>query len=97
MENITVVAKIKVKEEYNNEIYEVLKQLYKDTHNYDEGCIQYDFHKNIEEENSYTFIETWENVEYLKKHSEKEHFKLFISSIENKVESVDINKLQKIK
>ncbi|AXX92296.1 antibiotic biosynthesis monooxygenase [Malaciobacter molluscorum LMG 25693] len=97
MNNIIVVAKIKVKKEYNQEIYKVLETLHEQTHKNDDGCIQYDLHKNLEEENSYTFIETWENEDFLNKHSNKEHFKSFVSSIENKVEHLDIQKLEKIK
>ncbi|RXK00513.1 antibiotic biosynthesis monooxygenase [Arcobacter sp. CECT 8986] len=97
MNNITVVANIKIKEEYKDEIYKVLETLHEQTHKNDAGCIQYDFHKNLEEENSYTFIETWENEEFLKEHSNKEHFKLFVSSIEDKIEYINVKKLEKIK
>ncbi len=42
MKNIVIIAKIKIKEEFKNEIYGELVKLYEATHKCDEGCIQYD-------------------------------------------------------
>ncbi|MFT7004341.1 MAG: quinol monooxygenase YgiN, partial [Sulfurimonas sp.] len=66
------------------------------THTNDEGCIQYDFHKNLEDANSFIFIETWENKELLAAHMKKEHFLSFMKNIKNKLENLVINKLEKV-
>ena len=95
MSNIIIVANIKIKEKFRDEIYPLLVELHRQTHKNDEGCIQYDLHKNLEDNNSFTFIETWKNTEVLDKHMEKEHFLSFVKSIENKLVSLEINKLQK--
>ncbi len=96
MSKITIVAKIKIKEEFTNEIYPLLVDLHKNTHKNDHGCIQYDLHKDINDKNSFTFIETWENSEFLDIHMSKEHFQLFVKKTENKLENLDITKLEKI-
>lgn len=96
MKNIVIVANIKVKEGFKDEVYSELVKLYEATHKYDEGCIQYELHKDLSDKNSFTFVETWENPAFLALHEEKEHFKTFVSKIENKIEGLTINKLEKL-
>lgn len=95
MPKIVIVAKVTIKEEFTSEVYPLLVELHKKTHANDEGCIQYDLHKDLENENSFTFIETWENAELLDTHMQKEHFLSFVKSVENKLENLEINKLEK--
>jgi len=97
MSKITIVAKIKVKEEFTVEVYSLLVNLHKNTHKKDHGFIQYDLHKNIDDKNSFVFIETWENNEFLDVHMQKEHFQLFLKNTKNKLENLDITKLEKLK
>ena len=54
------------------------------------------FMKNLEESNSFTFIETWENQELLDKHMTKEHFLTFVKKVEDKLENLEIKKLEKL-
>lgn len=96
MKNIVIVANIKVKEKFKDEVYSELVKLYEATHKYDEGCIQYELHKDLSDKNSFTFIETWENPAFLALHEEKEHFKTFVAKIENKIENLTISKLEKL-
>lgn len=96
MKNVVIVANIKIKPEFKEEVYNELIKLYKNTHKNDKGCIYYELHKNLIDENSYTFIETWENQDFLIEHENKSHFKEFLVNIENKLESVEINKLEKL-
>lgn len=96
MKNIVIVANIKVKKEFKDEVYNELIKLYEATHKYDEGCIQYELHKDLSDENSFTFVETWENPAFLALHEEKEHFKTFVAKIENKIENLSISKLEKL-
>lgn len=96
MAEIVVVASIVAKPEYKDEIYQSLLELHKQTHANDEGCIQYDLHTNHEDENSFTFIETWRDAEMLLKHSQKAHFDAFKSFIEGKIDSMSVQKLQKV-
>ncbi|MDK2040812.1 putative quinol monooxygenase [Aliarcobacter butzleri] len=96
MKNIVIVASIKVKEAFKDEVYNELLKLHKATHEFDEGCIQYDLHKDLSDENSFTFVETWKNAEFLSKHEEKEYFKTFVSNIDGKIENLNIQKLEKL-
>ncbi len=96
MKKIVVVATVKVKDEFKEEVYNELSNLHEATHKYDEGCIQYDLHKNLDDENSFTFVETWQNANLLEEHMKKEHFLKFAQSIDGKLESLDIQKLEKI-
>lgn len=96
MSNIIVVAKMKVKKEFANEVYNELLTLYKNTHALDEGVLQYDLHKDISNENSYVFVETWSNLSALNKHEEKAHFLASIKNLADKLESIDINRLEKL-
>lgn len=95
MSEIVVIAKIKIKEEFTSEIYPLLVDLHKKTHLHDEGCIQYDLHKDLENNNSFTFVETWENEKCLEEHMKKEHFLSFVKESEDKLEALDISKLEK--
>jgi quinol monooxygenase YgiN len=96
LKNIVIIAKIKVKEEFVNEIYEELVELHKQTHKNDEGCIYYEMHKDLEDKTSFTFVETWESAELLDAHMQKEHFLVFIKNSENKLDNLEISKLEKI-
>ena len=96
LENIVIIAKVKIKEEFINEVVEELVELHKQTHKNDKGCLQYDMHKDYESNNSYVFVETWESQKLLDDHMKKEHFLSFIKSTENKIENLEINKLEKL-
>ncbi len=95
MKNVVIVATFKIKTQFKEEVYNELVKLYKSTHKEDKGCLYYELHKSLIDENSYTFIETWENQDSLELHENKPHFKEFLVNIENKLESVEINKLEK--
>ena len=96
MKNITVVANIKIKKEYKNEVFNELLKLHKATNQNDKGCIQYILHKDLDDENSFTFIETWENEVLLSEHTQKKHFLDFVSFVDGKLKSMTVKKLEKI-
>jgi len=96
MKNIVIIASIKIKDGFKDEVYNELLKLYASTHEFDEGCLQYDLHKDLADENSFTFVETWQSAEFLALHEQKEHFKTFVSKIENKIDALTINKLEKL-
>ncbi|RXJ90840.1 antibiotic biosynthesis monooxygenase [Arcobacter sp. CECT 8983] len=95
MKEVVIVATIKVKDGFKDEVYSELLKLHEATHKHDEGCLQYDLHKNLDDENSFTFIETWENTKLLDKHMEKEHFLQFVKFVDGKLENMDIKRLEK--
>ena len=97
MENVVIVATIKIKEEFVSEVYKELLTLHRLTHEKDAGCLQYDLHQDSKDKNTYVFIETWESQDFLDQHEKKDHFVSFVSKVEKKIEGLDISKLKKIK
>ncbi|MGP2655638.1 putative quinol monooxygenase [Malaciobacter sp. WC5094] len=96
MEQVVVIANLKIKEQFLDEVYEELLALHNNTKKFDNGCLQYDLHKNLEEKNSFVFVETWASMDVLNEHTKKEHFVSFVQNVENKLESLEINKLSKV-
>ena len=96
MSKIVVVAKLKIKEQFRDEVYAELLALHKSTHALDDGCIQYELHKDLEDSNSFTFIETWESAQLLESHMTTAHFASFAKTIENKLDALEISKLEKL-
>lgn len=90
--NIGVVAQFRVKKEFLEEVYEQLVILHTATHANDEGCIKYDLHQDIEDEQTFIFVETWESADALSLHEQKEHFNTCIGNIQDKLESIDVRK-----
>lgn len=89
---IGVIAKIIVKKEYMVEVYNEFVSLHKLTHELDEGCIQYDLTQDLENEQTFIFVELWKDAKSLDAHMEKEHFTNFLQNVDGKLELVDINK-----
>lgn len=96
MTNIVVIANIKVKKEFKGEVYNELLKLHQATNANDKGCIQYELHRNLDDVDSFTFIETWESADLLNAHTKQEHFMEFNKNIENKLESFNLTKLEKV-
>jgi quinol monooxygenase YgiN len=95
MKNIVLIASVTLKDTEDKDILTAFGALHKATHKEDKGCLQYDVHKDIEKENTYVFIETWESEMLLDAHMKKEHFKTFQEVLEGKIESINIQKLEK--
>ena len=96
MSKIVLVVNIKIKKEFIGKVVEEFKTIHKLTHELDEGCIQYDYHKVQDKEDSYVFIETWESQELLDIHMQKEHFTNFFATTEGMIENIEMTPLQKI-
>ncbi len=96
MSRVVVSATIKVKEKFIDEVYSQLLELHDATNKHDEGCIQYELYKDLTDENCFTFIETWENNNFLPSHEQEEHFLTFATSIENKIEKLSVHRLEKL-
>lgn len=96
MSKVVLVVNIKIKKEFIEKVVEEFKTIHKFTHELDEGCIQYDYHKVQEKEDSYVFIETWESQELLDIHMKKEHFVKFFEATDGMIENIEMTPLQKI-
>lgn len=95
MKKIVLIATLVLKESSEG-VLEALTTLHQATHRDDKGCLQYDVHKDIEKENTYVFIETWESEALLAAHMEKEHYKVYRAFMGDKLRSITLQKLEKI-
>lgn len=96
MKPIVVVATVTLKEPIDKRVREALEALHHATHQEDEGCVQYDLHTDPSNPNVYVFVETWQSEALLDAHMKKAHFKAFQEALTGKVESMSIQKLEKI-
>jgi quinol monooxygenase YgiN len=96
MKKIVLIATFILKDGKNEGVLEALTALHKATHQEDKGCLQYDVHQDKEKKNTYVFIETWESETLLAEHMEKAHFTAYKTFMGDKVESLSLQKLEKI-
>ena len=96
MKKVVLIATVVLKDGKNEGVLEALTALHKATHHEDKGCLQYDVHTDKEKDNTYVFVETWESEALLADHMGKEHFNLYKAFMADKVESMSIQKLEKI-
>lgn len=92
--HIGVIAILKAKQNHQKSLFEKLQYLHEMTHKHDEGCIQYDLHQDLENKDTFIFVETWQNAEYLAQHQIKEHYLESLQQIEDLVESVTVHKTE---
>jgi len=74
---LTVVAKIKAKLGKEEETLKVLEGLLEPTHK-EEGCIQYDLHRDNEDPALFLFYENWKTQAHLDAHLQTPHLIDFI-------------------
>lgn len=95
MDNVIFVIKMKIKEEFIDEVYTFSKAIHKLTHEFDDGIIQYELHKVKDEKNTLYFIENWKSEEAYEAHRNKEHTKNYKEYLEDKLEDVQKTFLEK--
>ncbi|MBU2712049.1 putative quinol monooxygenase [Zooshikella harenae] len=95
MKNIVVIAKI---ESLPAHLEYVQSELFKlvEASRQDAGAIQYDLHQNINNPCQFVFYEIWENNVLLDVHEKQEHLTAFIKNTEQKLKSIEIEKLHKV-
>ncbi|MDR2038343.1 MAG: antibiotic biosynthesis monooxygenase [Bacteroidales bacterium] len=95
MSELKIVAVIKVKKAYKNELMQVFKTVVNETRK-EEGNISYDLYEDIRNPLSYTILETWKSQEAIDFHNGSAHFKTFVKDIEGKVDSLTVDVLKKV-
>jgi quinol monooxygenase YgiN len=96
MSRIAVVARIKAKSEFADYVKEQFLSLVEPTLNNDEGCINYDLHRDNDDPSLLYFLENWESRELLDRHSGSDHVQTCLKNTEGKIEELQINILTKI-
>lgn len=93
---ITVLARIKAKDGMEEQVMQEGMALVEPTQAED-GCINYDFHQDIEDKQSFMFYENWVSKESLDKHMQTPHLRAFISKAEQLLaESLDVTLWKKL-
>ncbi|WP_027379221.1 putative quinol monooxygenase [Chryseobacterium daeguense] len=81
---IYLTAVIKAKEEYRDEVLEVLQNMVSETRK-EEACEVYTLHQGIEDKNQFIFYEIWKNHEGLALHNEQPYIKAFGNLVDEKL------------
>lgn len=89
MTQLTVVAKIKVKAGAQHHIHHELQHLVKPT-SAEEGCINYDLHRSIEDPSLFLVYENWTSRDVWEKHMQSDHIKAFQSNTDGAIESWEL-------
>lgn len=95
MSEITIVATLTIKSDFQAPLMEQLKKLV-DSSRAEEGCLQYDLHQDSQNPLVYIFIERWASQPILDVHNQSEHFVSFGQFAKGKIESLSINVMNKI-
>jgi quinol monooxygenase YgiN len=94
MGSIIVTAVLKPKESLEAQLLSELKKV-QEASRQENGCIQYNLHKSIED-NTFVLYEEWENNEAIVNHSQTEHYQQYRANTEDLVSSREVYKLKAI-
>lgn len=75
---IRIVAKNFIKKEKVDEFIEYAQKLVEATVRLDEGCIQYELCRDVDDPTVMAMIEAWEDQESLDAHIRSEHFQMIV-------------------
>jgi Uncharacterized conserved protein len=81
MQMIKVIAKHVVKKEKIAEFKKFATELAVETWKED-GCISYQLYQDIENDKVMTFIEEWEDQEFLSRHMKSKHFLVIVPALD---------------
>jgi len=90
---LPIIVKFKVKEDKVDLVTTELLKIIEPTRQ-EEGCIQYDLHRDLEDPSILMFYEIWETVDHWRVHDKQEHIAKFRKAIEGAVETITFNKLE---
>jgi len=82
---IYLTAIIKAKEEYRNEVLEVLQNMVTETQK-EKSNELYTLHQGIEDKNHFVFYEIWNSKEGLDDHNQQPYIKAFGDLVEEKLQ-----------
>lgn len=94
---IKVVAKFVLKDGSKDKVLGILDEMIEKTRKED-GNIKYELFENLNDPNTLTFIEEWENMDKLNDHIASEHFQRIIPSLDEfKAEDNPVDVYKQIK
>jgi len=95
MKELKIVAKIVVKKEFQEELEKVFRNLVDETRK-EEGNISYELHQGIGDPLEYVILEVWKSQEAINFHNGTVHFLNFKNSIDEKINNLSIDVIQKV-
>ncbi|SHN72648.1 putative quinol monooxygenase [Desulfovibrio litoralis] len=91
MDSIKIVAEIKLKPEYRQELFPVLQALVEGSLT-ETGNNVYDLTENMSLPGHFFVIEEWKSDKAIEEHNETPHFKAFVTAIDVKGVALSITK-----
>lgn len=88
---MTVFAQIQAHPGQTDALFNLLKQLVRDTHT-EAGCFEYTLHRSLDNANHFWMYEVWQSQAALDAHMASPHFNAFVTASEELVKQVDIHK-----
>jgi quinol monooxygenase YgiN len=95
MSTVTVVAKVVAKRESVESVRGELLRLIAPTRS-EEGCIEYRLHQDSADPAVFIFFENWESEACLARHIESDHYKNYVSAVDDILAEKIVNKLTRI-
>jgi quinol monooxygenase YgiN/GNAT superfamily N-acetyltransferase len=96
MTRIAVIARIKARSEYADEIRKQLSSLVEPTRTKDEGCIRYELYHDDEDPALFYFLEEWESRDSLQRHLASEHVQEHLKSAGGMLEDRTVTILRRV-
>lgn len=88
VEQLTIIAKLKAKSGAEEQLFEECRKLVALTLA-EEGCLNYDMHRSVEDPGTIMFYENWTNRALWERHMESPHLEEFSANTEDIVEVWD--------
>lgn len=95
METLTIIAKFKAKEGSEERLFEECRKLVGPTLA-EEGCVNYDMHRSVEDPGTVMFYENWTTRPLWDRHMESPHLRQFQSNTEGMLEVFEIFQGEKV-
>jgi len=95
MPNLVVIAKITAVEGKSAQAKAALLEVVEPTHK-EEGCIQYDFHQDLQNPHLFYAYEIWESMAHLKAHGQSAHITAMKAKTKDCIISSELSFLNKI-
>lgn len=95
MPNLVVIAVLKCKTEHIETVKKGLQGLVAPTLQ-EAGCLKYDLHQDLEDPNTFIFVEEWESAEHLKQHGASDHIKAFGAASKGMMESRKLHMMNQV-
>ena len=92
---ISIVARIEAKTDKIELVKSALLKLIEPTRK-EEGCLQYDLHKDNENPEVFVFYENWETRSLWETHMNNDHLKAYMKETDGAIENFTLNEMSKI-